>query len=295
MTELTTERTNPKSIGIDTKETEEILSIINSEDKTVPLAVETAIPEIAALVDDIVAAFRRGGRLFYIGAGTSGRLGVLDASECPPTYGVPPSMVRGLIAGGKTALTSSVEWAEDDERAGMEALEQEGFAPPDVLVGITASGSAPFVKAAMARAKKMGAVVGAIACNDESPIFEHADHRIYLPVGPEIIAGSTRMKAGTAQKLVLNMLTTASMIRLGKVYDNYMVDMTPVNSKLVRRAKRLIMKITGCSETQAEEALPASGNNVKTAIMMIKLAVSKEEALRRLEKAEGNLHKALEG
>jgi len=260
----------------------------------VPLAVSKAIPQISSLIDDIVHAFKSGGRLFYIGAGTSGRLGVLDASECPPTFGISPSMVKGIIAGGHVALTSAVEWIEDNEQAGIDALMKEGFTSSDILVGITASGSAPFVKAAMRHAYEMGAIVGAIACNQDSEIFKVAHHSIYLAVGPEIIAGSTRMKAGTAQKLVLNMITTASMIHIGKVHDNYMVDMSPVNAKLVKRAKRLITKITGCDELVAEEMLKASGNHVKTAIVMIQSQVSCDEAKRRLEAAQGNLHRALE-
>ena len=240
VSKMTTEQRNPNSFEIDTKSTLEILTIINKEDMTVPGAVTPAIPALSELVDEIVKAFKAKGRLFYIGAGTSGRLGVLDASECPPTFGVPSTMVQGIIAGGKQALTTAVEWVEDDEEAGVEALKQVEFSARDVLVGITASGQAPFVKSAMRYALSLGAVVGALACNRNSPIFENSTHRIFLDVGPEILTGSTRMKAGTAQKLVLNMITTTAMIKLGKVYNNYMVDLTPTNSKLQRRALRLV-------------------------------------------------------
>ncbi len=290
--DLTTEQRNPNSYMIDTKSTEEILTIINSEDHLVPEAVAAAIPEITRLVDDVVDAFRRGGRLFYIGAGTSGRLGVLDASECPPTFGVAPSLVQGIIAGGQKALTTSVEWVEDNGQAGIDALKERDFSSDDVLVGITASGQAPFVKAAMGFAQSMGAVVGAIACNEESEIYSVADHRIHLQVGPEILTGSTRMKSGTAQKLVLNMITTASMIKWGRVYNNYMVDLTPVNSKLQKRAKRLVSEISGCPEERAEAILLETGYDVKPSILMGMEDIPYELAKRLLEEADGNLHHA---
>jgi len=279
----TTERRNERSMDIDTKSSIDILRIINAEDKTVPFAVEKAIDHIAGLVDDVVAAFRKGGRLIYIGAGTSGRLGVLDASECPPTYGVPPAMVQGLIAGGLDALISSIEGAEDDLDEGARELERVGFGPDDVLGGITASGQAPYVLGAMARARDIGAVVAAISCNHGSKTFKYAKHAIFLDVGPEVVTGSTRMKAGTAQKLVLNMITTASMIRFGKVFHNLMVDLKPVNRKLVERSKRLIRQATGCSKEEAENAFEASGRTPKTAIIMVLLKVERDEA-ERLEK-----------
>ena len=279
----TTERRNERSMDIDTKSSIDILRIINAEDKTVAFAVEKAIDHIAGLVDDVVAAFRKGGRLIYIGAGTSGRLGVLDASECPPTYGVPPSMVQGLIAGGLDALISSIEGAEDDLEGGARELERIGFGPDDVLVGITASGQAPYVLGAMARARDIGAVVAAISCNHGSKTFKYAKHAIFLDVGPEVVTGSTRMKAGTAQKLVLNMITTASMIRFGKVFHNLMVDLKPVNRKLVERSKRLIRQATGCSKEEAEIAFEASGRTPKIAIIMVLLKVGRDLA-ERLEK-----------
>lgn len=290
---FTTESRNERSTHIDRAGTREILAIINSEDKTVPLAVEKELDHIAALVDDVVAAFRSGGRLFYIGAGTSGRLGVLDASECPPTFGVPRDMVQGIIAGGREALVRSIEGAEDDAEAGVKALEAAGFSDKDVLVGITASGQAPFVLGAMSMAREAGAAVAAISCNRDSKTFALARHSVWLDVGPEVVTGSTRMKAGTAQKLVLNMITTAAMIRIGKVYGNLMVDLTPVNRKLVERSKRLVRQATGCSREVAEQAFAASGNRPKIAILMVLLGVDRAEAERLERKSEGPIAQAV--
>lgn len=290
---MTTERENPASGDIDSKGTLEILQIINSEDKKVAFAVERALPQVAALVDDVVASFRAGGRLFYIGAGTSGRLGVLDASECPPTFGTPPELVQGIIAGGREALTKAVEWAEDKPEQGVADLRAAGFSARDVLVGITASGQAPYVIGAMDWAGGLGASVGAISCNAGSETFKHARHRVYVDVGPEVIAGSTRLKSGTAQKLVLNMISTASMIRLGKVYRNLMVDLTPVNKKLVERSKLLIMKAAGCGREAAERAFEASGRRPKLAILMAMLGLSAEEAERLASEHDGHLSLAV--
>jgi N-acetylmuramic acid 6-phosphate etherase len=290
---MTTEQPNPASHMIDTKSSFDICKIINQEDMKVPQVVETALPAIAALVDDVVESFKANGRLIYIGAGTSGRLGVLDASECPPTYGVSPEMVQGIIAGGPAALVRSVENAEDDGNAGIEALKQISFSNRDVLVGITASGSAPFVIEAMRYAQRLGAVVGAISCNAESQSFTCATHAIYLPVGPEIVTGSTRMKSGTTQKMVLNMITTASMIRIGKVYNHFMVDLRPTNSKLVKRSKRLIEEIAGCTPEEASRAFDMCHKNTKAGILIAMIGFSYEEAIGVLEKAEGNLHQAL--
>ncbi|MFA6890880.1 MAG: N-acetylmuramic acid 6-phosphate etherase [Sphaerochaetaceae bacterium] len=287
-----TEQPNPASYMIDTKTSLEICRIINQEDMKVPAVVETALPAIAALVDDVVASFRKNGRLIYIGAGTSGRLGVLDASECPPTYGVDPGMVQGIIAGGDPALVRSVENAEDDGDAGIESLKRIAFTNKDVLVGITASGSAPFVVEAMRYAKGLGAVVGAMSCNAESLSFLYAKHVIYLPVGPEIITGSTRMKSGTAQKLVLNMITTASMIRIGKVYNHFMVDFKPTNTKLMKRSLRLIQEIAGCSSDEAKKAFGQCHNNTKAGILIALVGITYEKAISVLEEAEGNLHQA---
>ncbi|MBN2858796.1 MAG: N-acetylmuramic acid 6-phosphate etherase [Sphaerochaetaceae bacterium] len=290
----TTEQRNPLSYRIDTKSTMEILEIINSEDRKVPLAVHERLSEIAALVDDVVSSFLAGGRLFYIGAGTSGRLGVLDASECPPTFGVSPSMVQGIIAGGERALTTAIESAEDDPEAGVEELKQRSFSEKDVLVGITASGQAPYVIGAMSYAQSIRAKVGAISSNETSKVFEHADHRIYIAVGAEIITGSTRMKSGTAQKLVLNMITTAAMIRIGKVYNNLMVDLLPLNAKLVDRSKRLIREVTGCTIEESEELYTVSEGNIRVAMLIFILDVNAHKARELLSKSGGSMNRALD-
>lgn len=291
---LTTERQNPASADIDSRSTRDILTIINTEDKKVPFAVEESLDRIAALVDAVVASFKKGGKLVYIGAGTSGRLGVLDASECPPTYGTPPWMVQGLIAGGREALVRSVEWAEDKEDQGVKDVQAIDFSSKDVLVGITASGQAPYVLGAMRYARDIGAVVGAISCNASSGTFELADHKILVDVGPEVVTGSTRMKSGTAQKLVLNMITTAAMIRIGKVYRNLMIDLTPVNKKLVERSKNLIMKATECDRPTAEHAFLASGKKPKIAILMVLLGIDAPTAERLVEANEGHLSSAVQ-
>ena len=288
-----TEQRNPASYQIDTKSTAEILTIINNEDKKVPEAVSQAIPQLTRLVDRAVEVFQKGGRLFYLGAGTSGRLGVLDASECPPTYGVSPDMVQGFIAGGDAALRRSIEGAEDDVKHGIDQLRGAGFSVADMLVGITASGSAPYVLGALRYARSLGSPTGAISCNKDSHTFELADYPIYLPVGPEIVTGSTRMKSGTAQKLALNMITTTAMIRLGKVYNNFMIDLMPVNAKLVERSKRLINEITGCGEVRAAQIFEDSGRKIRTAVIMASLAVSKEEAEALLKQGNGNINNAL--
>jgi len=260
----------------------------------VPFAVERVLTDIAGLVDAVVASFKKGGKLVYVGAGTSGRLGVLDASECPPTYGTPPAMVQGLIAGGREALVRSVESAEDREDQGVKDIEAIGFSGDDVLVGITASGQAPYVLGAMRRARELGAAVGAISCNPNSGTFALADHRIFVDVGPEVVTGSTRMKSGTAQKLVLNMVTTTAMIRLGKVYRNLMIDLTPVNKKLVERSKNLIMRATDCDRPTAEKAFAASGKKPKIAILMVLLGIDAEAAERLVAANDGHLSKAVE-
>ena len=289
LAQFTTEQRNEASGDIDAKSSLEIVSIINNEDKKVPDAVEKALPEIAGLVDDIVAAFKKGGRLIYIGAGTSGRLGVLDASECPPTYGVDPEMVRGLIAGGREALTKSIEAAEDRAEEGVNELKALGFNAKDVLVGITASGQAPYVLGALDYARSLGAVTGAISCNANSKTFEYSQRRIYVNVGPEVVTGSTRMKSGTAQKMILNMLSTAAMIRIGKVYKNLMVDLKPVNHKLILRSIRLIREVTGCTEEEARKKFESSGKNPKIAIVMVLLKKDREEAEKLLKEADGHI------
>lgn len=289
-----TEQRNPRSFQIDTKSTEEILRIINTEDKTIPTIVEKSIPNLVPLIDCLVSIFQKNGRLFYIGAGTSGRLGVLDASECPPTYGVSPEMVQGFIAGGDTALRKSVENAEDSAEQGIAQLQSANFSSNDMLIGITASGSAPYVIGTMEYARSLGSPVGAISCNPDSLTFSHADYAICIPVGPEIIAGSTRMKAGTAQKLVLNMISTTAMIKLGKVYNNFMIDLVPVNAKLIKRSIRLISEITACTIEKATHYFEQSGKNIRTAIIMASLEIKKSEAESLLSGAKNNINKALE-
>ena len=284
-----TEQRNEASIDIDSKSALEIVAIINNEDKKVPGAVERILPQIAALAEDIVTAIKKGGRLFYIGAGTSGRFGILDAAECPPTYGVEPGLIRALIAGGIPAFTQAVEAAEDRYEEGAAELKNNGFCRDDVLVGITASGSAPYVLGALEYAQGMGAVTGAISCNPDSKTFIYAKHQLYVNVGPEVITGSTRMKSGTAQKLILTMLSTTVMIRLGKVYKNFMVDLKPTNQKLVLRSLRLIMEITGCSLDEAETAFSASGNQPKIAIIMVQHGIDRMEAERRLREADEHI------
>lgn len=283
LTELTTEQRNPNSLGIDTKSTGEILRIIAEEDQKVPLAVERAVPHIEPVVEAAVERLSRGGRLFYVGAGTSGRLGVLDAAECPPTYGTDPEMIQGVIAGGEAAMFQSIEGAEDSDERGAEEMRRRRIGSDDLLIGITASGGAPFVLGAMREARSQGAATAGLACNKNTPIFAAADYEIYVDVGPEIVTGSTRMKAGTAQKLVLNMISTTSMIKLGKVYNNLMVDLKPVNKKLVRRSKRIIALATGCSWEEAEAAFEAAGERPKVAIVMLLLGISAEEAAAQLK------------
>jgi N-acetylmuramic acid 6-phosphate etherase len=241
------------------------------------------------VVDGVTAAFKRGGRLFYVGAGTSGRLGILDAAECPPTFGTDPEMVQGIIAGGEAAILKAVEWVEDKEDEGRKAVDHKKVGGRDVLIGITASGQAPFVIGAMKRARELGATVAAISCNRNSRTFDHADTSIYVDVGPEIVTGSTRMKSGTAQKLVLNMITTAAMIRMGKVYNNLMVDLVPVNSKLVERSKSIISAATGCDRATAERVFEASGRRPKVAIVMVLLEMSAQAAEKLLDANEGRI------
>lgn len=290
---LLTEAANPRTIDIDSKGTQELLTIINDEDKTVAGAVAKEIPHIAAAVDRIVAALHDGGRLIYIGAGTSGRLGVLDAAECPPTFGVEPGRVIGLIAGGETALVQAVEGAEDDTCEVVAQLQAVEANAKDVVVGLAASGRTPYVIAGLEHANHIGAYTVAISCSPNSAVSQVARLAITPLVGPEVITGSTRMKAGTAQKLVLNMLTTATMIRLGKVYGNLMVDVQPTNLKLVERAKRIVAQATGVSREWAGQVLSQSGQNPKTAIVMIKRECSAAEATKYLTAAGGFIRRAL--
>jgi N-acetylmuramic acid 6-phosphate etherase len=290
---LLTEQPNPASVSIDTLPTEQALRIINAEDQKVAVAVEREIPAIARAVDAIVAALQQGGRLFYLGAGTSGRLGVLDASEIPPTFSAPPDMVQGIMAGGESALSRATETTEDDPAIGVRDLATRGFTTKDVLVGIAASGRTPYVLGAVAEAKKIGAVTVGICCTPDAELSRAVDFPIAPLVGPEIVAGSTRMKAGTAQKLVLNMLSTGTFVRLGYVYGNLMVNVQPKNEKLVDRAHRIIAQAAGLSPERAVELLAESGRCVRTAIVMGKAGIAREEAERRLAASHGRVRQAL--
>jgi N-acetylmuramic acid 6-phosphate etherase len=290
---LVSEDRNPRTRDIDLLPTIDILHKINDEDSGVPAAIEKVIPEIAAAVDRIVGAFQKGARLVYMGAGTSGRLGVLDATECPPTFGVPEGMVVGLIAGGPDALVRAAEGAEDDPKQGMQALQDIKLTADDVVIGIAVSGRTPYVVGGLTYARQVGAATVALSCNPRSVIAGMADIAISPLVGPEVLAGSTRLKSGTAQKLVLNMLTTASMIRIGKSYQNLMVDLNPSNRKLLARAVRIVMHTTGCSAQQARHALHQTGNDVKLAILVTITGMGVEEARKALGNAGGFLRKAI--
>ncbi|NCO46913.1 MAG: N-acetylmuramic acid 6-phosphate etherase, partial [Vibrio sp.] len=285
---------NPDTMDIDLLSAQEIVERLNQQDKHVPLAVEKVLPEIALAVDRITYAFKHGGRLIYIGAGTSGRLGVLDASECPPTFGVSDQMVIGLIAGGKEAMFSAKEGAEDCAELGIQDLKSIHFTDQDVVVGIAASGRTPYVIGALEYANDLGATTIALSCNPDSPIAELAQIAISPVVGPEAPTGSTRLKSGTAQKLVLNMLTTASMIRLGKSYQNLMVDVKATNRKLIARAVRIVMQATDCERAEAEYLLAQSNNNVKVAILMHLTGLSYAEAMDKLTESDGFLRRAME-
>ncbi|MCT8665381.1 N-acetylmuramic acid 6-phosphate etherase [Glaesserella parasuis] len=287
--QLITEQHNPNSMQIDTLSAYEIVQIINNEDKQVPLVIEKVLPQIAQAVEKIVEAFQQGGRLVYIGAGTSGRLGVLDASECPPTFGVSPEMVKGIIAGGERALRHPIEGAEDNKEAGKQDLQAVEFSQKDVLVGNAASGRTPYVLGALAYAKQLGATTVSIASNPNSAMSQIADIVIDTVVGAEVLTGSSRMKSGTAQKLVLNMLTTASMILIGKCYQNLMVDVQASNQKLVARAIRIVMQATECSREIAETTLVLAENNAKLAIMMILADLDKDGAEQLLSQQQGKI------
>ncbi len=293
MDHLMTEQRNPNTAKIDQVSTQEMLTLINAEDRLVAEVVAQEIPHITLAVERIVEALGRGGRLVYIGAGTSGRLGVLDASECPPTFGVDANLVIGLIAGGDGALRKSIEGAEDQEEEAVRQLQEIDFSAEDVLVGIAASGRTPYVIGGLRYGKELGAATAAISCSPNSVIGSIADIPITLVVGPEVISGSTRMKAGTAQKMVLNMLTTAAMIKLGKVYGNLMVDVSPSNQKLMERAKRIVAQAAGITLEEAHSLLKEANYNPKLAIVMSKGAYTVEEAKERLEKAQGFISQAL--
>jgi len=293
MTVLTESR-NPATADIDQRSTLEVVQLINAEDTRVAEAVQAELPRIAQAVDVIHARLAAGGRLRYFGAGTSGRLGVLDAVEMVPTFSVPPDMVRGVIAGGVPALTQSVEGAEDDAEDGAEAVRAEGITAADVVVGLTASGRTPWVLGAMRAARELGTATIGIACNPDPPLAAVVDICITPVVGPEVITGSTRMKAGTAQKMVLNMLSTATMIKLGKVYSNLMVDVQPTNQKLRERAIRILGEAAGVSAEEARRLLELSSWQVKPALVMALTGLNVSEARRLLEDASGHVRRALE-
>ena len=290
---LITEQRNPNSMNVDSLSALEIVQLMNDEDKQVPLAIEKCLPQIAQAVECIVAAFQQGGRLVYIGAGTSGRLGVLDASECPPTFGVSPEMVKGIIAGGERALRHPIEGAEDSKAQAVVDLQTIQFSSKDVLVGIAASGRTPYVIGALEYAKGLGSVTVSIASNPNSAMANIVDIAIDTVVGPEVLTGSSRLKSGTAQKLVLNMLTTASMILMGKCYQNLMVDVQASNEKLKARAIRIVMQATDCDKTVAEDTLKQAEQNAKLAIMMILSGLDRTQAEALLEKHQGKLQLAL--
>lgn len=294
---LATEQINELSSNIDMMSTHDIITIINNEDSKVAHSVEKEIPFIVQAVDALTERFKMGGRLFYIGAGTSGRLGIVDASECPPTFGTHPSMVQGIIAGGNEAMFSAQEGAEDSFENGAEIIREYGISANDCVCGIAASGRTPFVRGALKEAKIIGAYTILITTNDREQLVSwniEVDTIIAPHVGPEVIAGSTRMKSGTAQKMILNMLTTAAMIRLGKSYGNIMVDLQLTNAKLQERARKIIMEIAKINYEDASELLKASGGHVKTAIIMSLTDIPFEKAKQLLEKADGYIKKALQ-
>lgn len=293
LTGMTTEKRNPRTMQLDTMSELEIVTTMNEEDARVPLAIAKKLPQIAQAAHWAAEAFEQGGRLFYMGAGTSGRLGVLDAAECPPTFGVAPGMVVGLIAGGEQAFLKAVEGAEDDRALGQSDLEAYGLNAKDVVIGIAASGRTPYVLGGLAYARSIGCRTAAIACNTGSEIGRAADLAIEVEVGPEVLTGSTRLKSGTAQKLILNMISTASMVRTGKVYQNLMVDVMQNNEKLHTRAENIVIDATGVTRPEARSAIDAAGGSVKVAITMLLADCSADEARSRLEKAGGHVRAAI--
>jgi len=290
----TTERRNPRTASIDLGSPIEIVDVINAEDRIVPDAVSGQREQVAVAIALAEKSFRAGGRLFYIGAGTSGRLGVLDASECPPTFGTDPEMVQGIIAGGLPALTRSQEGAEDVSANGALEMDERRVGPDDFVIGIAASGTTPYVHAALRRAAELGASTAIVSCSQPpSAVVDGVDVAILPIVGPEVVTGSTRLKAGTATKLVLNAITTGAMIRLGKTYGNLMVDMRATNDKLTDRAERIVVEVCGVSRDEARRLLDDAGRSVKTAIVMQKLAIGRDEALNALERAGGVIRRAI--
>ena len=290
---MTTERRNAATMELDQMSALEIATVMNQEDRRVPLAIEEALPQIARTIEAVENAFRQGGRLFYIGAGTSGRLGVLDASECPPTFGVEPGMVVGLIAGGDKALRFPIEGAEDDRELCVSDLKERSLCAKDVLVGIAASGRTPYVLGGLEYARNLGCGTAAIACNCGSAVGKAADIAIEVEVGPEVLTGSTRLKAGTAQKLILNMISTATMVGVGKAYQNLMVDVMQTNEKLRRRAESIVTEATGVGQEEARRNIDLAGGSVKTAIVMILAGCGADDARARLDRAKGHVREAI--
>jgi len=289
-----TEQRNPRTERIDVASSLEIVDLLNAEDRTVAAAVHGERERIAKAIDVVVAAFRAGGRLVYVGAGTSGRLGVLDAAECPPTFGTPPELVVGIIAGGAPALVRSTEGAEDDVNAGMAAIDGAKVTAKDVVVGIAASGTTPFVRAGLSQAQTLGATTVLVSCSDPpKQLAETCDVVILPKVGPEALTGSTRMKAGTATKLVLNTISTGAMIRTGRAYGNLMVDLTAMSDKLRDRGQRIVMEVCGVDREAARRAIEAAGGSVKLAIVMAKTGQDREAARRTLDAAGGFIRKAI--
>ncbi|MEH7333533.1 N-acetylmuramic acid 6-phosphate etherase [Neobacillus drentensis] len=291
---LTTESRNEQSMQIDTANPFDILRIMNEQDQLVALAVKEVLPEVEAAVQFVVASFKKGGRLIYMGAGTSGRLGVLDAVECPPTFSTNPEMVQGLIAGGEGAFLKAVEGAEDQPELGESDLKELGLTKDDTVIGIAASGRTPYVIGALRYARSLGAKTVALSCNKNAAISKEADQAIEVIVGPEVLTGSTRLKSGTAHKMILNMISTSSMILLGKAYENLMVDVHVSNQKLKERAIGIICKITGVSYETASETLEQADLQVKTAIVMIKTNTTKQDAEQLLIEANGYVKKAIQ-
>lgn len=290
---LTTEQINPRTLEIDVMDSEAIVRLMNAEEAVVADAVKEAIPDIAKAVDLIVTQFKKGGRLIYLGAGTSGRLGMLDASECPPTFGVSSDMVKFVLAGGPEAFLKGIEGAEDNEEAAIQDFHALNPDENDCLVAISASGRTPYCISALKEANRLGVPAVTISCNKPAEMSRYADIAIEVVCGPEVLVGSTRLKAGTAQKMILNMLSTASMIRIGKAYQNLMVDMSPINTKLRERAKHMVMEATGAAYEEAESALKETDWQVKTAIVLVLTGVSAEKAERLLAESDGFVRKAV--
>jgi N-acetylmuramic acid 6-phosphate etherase len=289
---LATEAMDPRFAQIDRMSTAELAATMNDADQTVPAAVRAALPQVVAAIDAVAERMARGGRLIYIGAGTAGRLGVLDASECPPTFSTPPELVVAIIAGGPAAVVTPAEGAEDDAEAGAAAIDDAGVGPLDSVVGIASSGRTPYVVAALSRARELGAFTAGLTANVGSAVAKAAEQPIEVVVGPEVLSGSTRLKAGTAQKLVLNMISTITMVRLGKTYGNLMVDVRPTNHKLRERAVRIVRQTTGADSSAARAALVAAGWDVKAAAVTLRLGVDVPAARARLEAAGGRLRDA---